>query len=179
MNRSTHIQILKIYAFCQKIQQRACYRCLNFVKLLRKPFLIEHHWWLLLVFSSSWSLLHFILKWQDCKNFTKLVPLDFFLGFTKLNPKAVAQMCSIKKLFLEILENLQKNICAWVLYYIDKNWYHFIKEYLEQFSKFAFQKVACPVRQPNRQILEVLLAHRHTLVAQKCQASVRLHHWFV
>ena len=32
-----------------------------------------------------------------------------------------------------------------MLYYIDKNWYHFIKEYLEKFSKFAFQDVACPV----------------------------------
>ena len=32
-----------------------------------------------------------------------------------------------------------------MLYYTDKNWYHFIKEYLEQISKFAFQEVACPV----------------------------------
>ena len=30
-----------------------------------------------------------------------------------------------------------------MLYYIDKNWYHFIKEYLE-FSKFVFQEVAHP-----------------------------------
>ena len=29
-----------------------------------------------------------------------------------------------------------------MLYYIDKNWYHFIKEYLEYFSKFAFEEVA-------------------------------------
>ena len=28
-----------------------------------------------------------------------------------------------------------------MLYYIDKNWYHFIKEYLEQISKFAFKKL--------------------------------------
>ena len=55
-------------------------------------------------FLLSWSFLHFILKWQDCKNFTKLVPSDFFLGFTKLYPKAVTRMCSIRKLFLEILE---------------------------------------------------------------------------
>ena len=86
-------------------------------------------------------------------------------------------MCSIKKLFLEILENLQKNICARVLYYIDNNRYHFIKEYLEQFSCFFFfQNVAHPVRQPNRHILEVLLPRRHTLVAQNRRASVRLHH---
>ena len=26
-----------------------------------------------------------------------------------------------------------------MLYYIDKNWYHFIKEYPEKFLKFAFQ----------------------------------------
>ena len=28
-----------------------------------------------------------------------------------------------------------------MLYYIDKNWYHFFKKYLEQFSKFSFQKI--------------------------------------
>ena len=120
-------------------------------------FLIKHFRWLLLIFLLSKSFIHFTLKWQDCKNFTKLVPSDFFLGFTKLNPKAVPRMCSIKKLFLEISENLQKNICARVLYYTDKNWCHFIKEYLEQFSKFAFQKGARPVGRPNRHILEVLL----------------------
>ena len=54
--------------------------------------------------------------------------------------------------------------------------FHFIKEYLEQFSKFAFQEVACPVGQPRRQVLEILLARRHTLVIQNHQASVRLHH---
>ena len=86
-------------------------------------------------FLLRWSSLHFILKWQDWKNFTKLVPSDIFLGFTKLNPKAVTRMCSIKTLFLEISENFQKQICARVLYYIDENWNHFIKEYLEQFSK--------------------------------------------
>ena len=53
-----------------------------------------------------------------------------------------------------------------MLYYIDKNWYHFIKEYLELFSKFAFQEVASPVRGPNRHILEILLTRRHTLVAK-------------
>ena len=85
--------------------------------------------------------------------------------------------CSIKKLFLEISENLQKNIFARVLYHIDKNWYHFVKEYLEQFSKFAYQKVARPVRRSNRHILRVLLACRHTLVTQNRQVSVRLQHW--
>ena len=63
-----------------------------------------------------------------------------------------------------------------MLYYTDKNWYHFIKEHLEQFSKFVFQKVVFqPVGQPNRHILEVLLTHRHTLVAQNHQASVSLY----
>ena len=64
-----------------------------------------------------------------------------------------------------------------MLYYIDKNWYHFIKEYLEQISKFAFQEVARPVGWPNRHILEILLACSHTLLAQNCGTSVRLHHW--
>ena len=63
-----------------------------------------------------------------------------------------------------------------MLYYTDKNRYHFIKEYLEQFSKFAFQEVACPVGQPNRHILEILLTCGHTLMAQNHWTSVRLHH---
>ena len=63
-----------------------------------------------------------------------------------------------------------------MLYYIDKNSYLFIKVYLESFSKFAFQEVACPVGQLNRHILEILLARRQTLVAQNHWASVRLHH---
>ena len=33
-----------------------------------------------------------------------------------------------------------------MLYYIDKNLYHFIKDYLEWFSKFAFQKSCSPSR---------------------------------
>ena len=65
-----------------------------------------------------------------------------------------------------------------MLCYIYKNWNHFIKEYLEWFSKFAFQEVACPLVRPNRYILEILLARRHTLVAQNRPASVRLHHIF-
>ena len=74
--------------------------------------------------------------------------------------------------------------CAWnekkyvlfMLYYIDKNWYHFIKEYLEQFSNFAFQKVAHPVSRLNRHILEILLARRNILVTQNRRASFGLHH---
>ena len=63
-----------------------------------------------------------------------------------------------------------------MLYSIDKNRYHFIKEYLEQFLKFASQEVAHPVQQPKRHILEILLACRHTLVAQNRWATIRLHH---
>ena len=38
------------------------------------------------------------------------------------------------------------------------------------YKKFLTQ---CPVYQPNRHILEILLArHRHTLVAQNCQVTV-------
>ena len=36
---------------------------------------------------------------------------DFILGFTKLNQKVVAQICSTKKLFLEISQNPQENMC--------------------------------------------------------------------
>ena len=56
------------------------------------------------------------------------------------------------------------------LYYVDKNWHHFIKEYLEYFSKFTFQEVARLVGRLNRHILEILLACRHTLVAQNLGA---------
>ena len=67
-----------------------------------------------------------------------------------------------------------------MLYYTDKNWYHFIKEYLEQISKFAFQEVARPIWWPNRHILEILLACRHTLGAQNREASTEetWWHWF-
>ena len=60
-----------------------------------------------------------------------------------------------------------------MLYYTDKNWYHFIKEYLEQISKFAFQEVARPIWWPNRHILEILLAYRHTLVARTVRQVLR------
>ena len=52
------------------------------------------------------------------------------------------------------------------------------KEYLEWFSKFAFQEVAHSGGQPNRHILPILLAHRHALVAQNYWTSVRLHHCY-
>ena len=35
-------------------------------------------------------------------------------------------------------------VCLKQKIYIDNNCCHFIKEYLEQFSKFVFQDVACP-----------------------------------
>ena len=43
---------------------------------------------------------------------------NFFPEFTKLNPKAVDQMYSIKKLFLEICQDPQENICARVSFSI-------------------------------------------------------------
>ena len=58
-----------------------------------------------------------------------------------------------------------------MLYYIPKNRYYIIKEYLEQFSKFAFQEVTRPVRQPNT-FTSILPAHRHTFVAQNHRTSV-------
>ena len=38
---------------------------------------------------------------------------------------------------------------AFMMYYINKNWYHFFIEYLENFQKFAFQEVVHPVMRPN------------------------------
>ena len=66
-----------------------------------------------------------------------------------------------------------------MLYYADKNWYHFIKEYLGYFSEFSFQEVAGSVGRLNRHIFEILLAHRHILVAQNREKSVKLHHCLV
>ena len=43
--------------------------------------------------------------------------------------------------------------------------------------KICFQEVVHPGGWPNRHILKILLACRHTLVAQNRGASVRLHHW--
>ena len=43
---------------------------------------------------------------------------DFFQGFTKLNPKTVAWMYFMKKLFLEVLQNSGENICARVSFLI-------------------------------------------------------------
>ena len=40
----------------------------------------------------------------------------------------------------------------------------------------AFHEVARPVGRPSRHILEILLAHGHTLITQNRRASVRLHH---
>ena len=56
-------------------------------------------------------------------------------------------------------------------------WNHFIKKYLSRTNfKICFTRSCSPSR-VTRHILEILLACRHTLVAQNCGASVRLHHW--
>ena len=58
-----------------------------------------------------------------------------------------------------------------MLYYIDKNWYHFIKEYLEQIS------TRCSSSRVTKQTYFGKLTCRHTLIAQNRGASVRLQHW--
>ena len=69
-----------------------------------------------------------------------------------------------------------KNVCLkqkealLMLYYIDKNWYHFIKEYLKNTYKICFSR-GCLSSWVTRHILEILLACRHTLVAQNHQTS--------
>ena len=84
-------------------KKRLCYRCLKFEKPLRTPFSIEHFLWLLLVFYFKLIFPSFYIKMARLYEFYKTSSFaDFFLGFTKLNPKAVPWMCSIKKLFLEI-----------------------------------------------------------------------------
>ena len=40
----------------------------------------------------------------------------------------------------------------------------------------CFQELTCPVRQPNRYILEILLAYKYTFVDQNHWANVRLNH---
>ena len=51
---------------------------------------------------------------KESQNITKInvVPSQTSFYDLQLNPKAVARVCSIKKLFLEISQNSQKNICA-------------------------------------------------------------------
>ena len=58
-----------------------------------------------------------------------------------------------------------------MLYYIDRNWYHFIKEYLEQIS------TRCSPSRVTKQTYFGKLTCRHTLIAQNHGASVRLQHW--
>ena len=58
--------------------------------------------------------------------------------------------------------------------FIVKNWYYFMKISRIIF-KISFYEVARPIEWPNRHILEILLACRHTLVALNRWASVRLH----
>ena len=86
--------------------KRDCYTCLNVVKLLRTPFLIEHLRRLPLVFSFKQNFPSFYIKMTGLLGFCYTSSFtDLFLGSTKPNPKATAWMCSIKKLFLEILQN--------------------------------------------------------------------------
>ena len=74
------------------------------------------------------------------------------------------------------------NMCLkeglFMLFYFDKidTFYQRISRIL---FKICFLRVACTASQPNRHILEILLASRHNLVMQNCQRSVRLHHWSI
>ena len=87
-------------------------RGLNIVKFLGTAFSMKHLWWLLL----NWPLDFLLGKDQlfpTCKilvfhsnlwNYRKIICLVLI--------EAVAQGCSIKKVFLEISQNSQENTCA-------------------------------------------------------------------
>ena len=100
-------------------KKRLCYKHLNVVKLLRIPFLMEPLRWLLLVFCFKQIFSSFYIKMTELQElyYTNSFT-NFFPEFTKLNPKAVDQMYSIKKLFLEICQDPQENICARVSFSI-------------------------------------------------------------
>ena len=112
-------------------------------------------------FLLSWCSLHFIWKWHDCKNFTKLVSSDFFLGFTKLNPKP-------EKIYRKISVLECCIILIWTDTILSKNIWN-------NFQNLLFKKLLA-LSGDQTYIMEVLLTRRHTLVAQNCWVGVWLHH---
>ena len=76
-----------VYKISQNLQQKTCARGLQLYLKKRQDF-------------------------EFCETLRTPFFKDFFLGLTKLNPKPVAGMYSMKKLFLEILQNSQVIICA-------------------------------------------------------------------
>ena len=87
--------------FIKKTLQHMCFP-VNLAKFLRTPFFIEHLRWLLL-----------ILQWVKSRTrmfnafYVQLLALNkLILHFLeKIKTEAVAQKCSVKKVFLEILQN--------------------------------------------------------------------------
>ena len=150
------------------------------------------------------SFRHFIVKWQDCKNFTKLISSwTSFLGLQILIQKQYPRWKVLyKKLFLEISQNSQENICARVSFLIKLQLLDLLivllnsithavlywQELIPFYQKISGKKFkVCFTRsfspslvaqtRPNSHNLEILLAFRQSLVAQNRGASVRLHHW--
>ena len=98
----------------------------------------------------------YIFLWHHCCPFTVIATAIAFIVNPMMRHETRA-WCGMK----------QKEVLV-----ILKNWYQRISR---KFSKFGFQKVTRQVGWPNTHILEILLAHRHTLVAQSHQTNVRLH----
>ena len=85
------------------------HRCFpaNLAKFLRTPIFTKHLWWLLLYksyFKSEFSL--YVTEVAE-----KALSILFLT-------EAVTQRCSIKNVFLEILQNSQENSCARVSFLI-------------------------------------------------------------
>ena len=60
-----------------------------------------------------------IFKLKNSQTISRYYQIPFEIDSIHMHQQI--EHCSIKKLFLEISENLQKNIFAKVLYHIDKN----------------------------------------------------------
>ena len=67
-------------------------------------FLLYHTFLMVIILKHLWSIPN-ILKWQDCKIFTKLVP-------SQTHSRSNHRRCSLKKMFLKICEISQENICV-------------------------------------------------------------------
>ena len=70
---------------------------------------------LMSIFLKHLWLITNILKWQDCKIFTKLVP-------SQTPSRSSYRRCFVKKVFLKIWEISQENICVRVSRGSSRNW---------------------------------------------------------
>ena len=88
------------------------------------------------IFLKHLWLIPNILKWQNCKIFTKLVPSQ--------NPSRIShRRCSVKKIFLKIYKISRENICVGVcfkLYWKETPTQSFASEIYKIFNNTYFEE---------------------------------------